>query len=155
MKILIGVLVIVLLVGLGYVVYSSSLDKAEEEAVTEDVTSSKRTDSEQRALLIGVWKSDEDARSTREFRENGQVVDMYASADTPLPTQGIWSFVADIRTEPVETATAELAADLHTTILKLEFPEETLYFGLVNNTDTTLSLADLGRGQVLTFTKVQ
>lgn len=150
MKILIGVLVIVLLVGLGYVVYSTSLDKAEEAPVTEDVTATKLSENDERALLIGVWKSDEDAKFTREFRENGQVIDRYESDDTPLPTQGIWSIVTDPSVEPVE-----IAADLDTRLLKLEFPEETMYFGLASNTGTTLSLVYLGRGGVLNFTKIQ
>jgi hypothetical protein len=151
MKILIGVLVIVLLVGLGYVVYTSSFEKAEEVPVTEDVTQSKLAADDQRTLLVGVWRSNDDAKFTREFRENGQVIDMYASEDTPLPTQGIWSLVTDMNAEPVD-----IAADIDTTVLKLEFPEETMYFGLASNTATTLELVYYGgRGGVLTFTKVQ
>lgn len=150
MKILIGVLVIVLLAGLGYVVYSTSLDKAEEEPVVEEMASTKLSANDERALLIGVWKSNEDAKFTREFRENGQVIDRYESDDTPLPTQGIWSIVTDPNALP-----AEIAADLDTRVLKLEFPEEVMYFGLVANTDTTLSLVYYGRGGMLNFTKVQ
>lgn len=149
MKILIGLLVIVLLVGLGYVVYTSTLEPV-EEVTSEESPSSKLSAADERTLLVGVWRSNEDAKFTREFRENGQVVDMYESVDMPLPTQGIWSIVTDVSAEPVE-----LAADFTLRILKLEFPEETMYFGLSENTTTTLDLVYLGRGGMLTFTKVQ
>lgn len=149
MKILIGLLVIVLLLGLGYVVYTSTLEPV-EEVTAEEQSTSKLSATDERALLIGVWKSNEDEKFTREFRENGQVVDLYASADTPLPTQGIWSLVTDATAEPVE-----LPADFAMRILKLEFPEEAMYFGISENTNTTLDLVYLGRGGMLTFTKVQ
>lgn len=100
--------------------------------------------------VVGKWKSTEDAKFTREFREDGTVTDMY-EGDASATSNGTWNQVVDVAAEPFEFPAVGGA-----TFLKLVFGSETYYFSV--SADTTadkLVLVHLsGRGNVLSFTRV-
>jgi len=98
--------------------------------------------------LTGVWQSTQDTRFVREFRSDGTVTDRYEGMDDATST-GSWNFVEDPSKEQ-----DELPAVHNAKILKIQFPEEVLYFALINLTDTGLTLSYLGRGNTLEFTRV-
>ncbi len=99
---------------------------------------------------VGKWKSTEDAKFTREFREDGTVTDRY-EGDASATSSGTWSQVVNVSAEPVQ-----LPAVGNATILKLVMDGEAYYFAI--SADTTvdkLVLINLGgRGNILSFTRM-
>lgn len=100
---------------------------------------------------VGKWQSSDDAKFTREFREDGTVTDMY-EGDASATANGTWSQVVDVSAEAFEFPAVGGA-----TLLKLVFGSETYYFAI--SADTTadkLVLIHLsGRGNILSFTRMQ
>lgn len=100
-------------------------------------------------VLVGAWQSTEDARFVRTFNADGTVADRYTGAPDATVT-GNWSFVTDISAELPELQPVE-----GTRYVKIEFPEEVLYFAITNLTETELSLMYLTGNGILEFTRVQ
>lgn len=148
-KVLIGIVVLVLAGG----VYWFYADSQKEGAKVADTTTSASQTAKMNAeagRAVGKWKSTEDAKFTREFREDGTVTDMY-EGDASATASGTWSQVVDVSVEPIQ-----LPAVGGATILKLVLGGESLYFAI--STDTTsdkLVLINLGgRGNILSFTRM-
>lgn len=97
------------------------------------------------ASIAGTWESTEDTRFTRSFTANGTVTDRYAGMDEAT-ISGTWSFVADPSKEQ-----AELPVVKDAKILKIQFPEEVLYFALQDLTATDLRLLYLTGNGTLEF----
>lgn len=100
------------------------------------------------AELPGTWQSTEDARFIRIFSANGTVTDRY-EGDDDATTSGTWNFVADPSKEQ-----AELPAVAGMKVIKLQFPEEVMYFTIIDLTTTDLSMTYLGRGNMLAFKRI-
>src|SRR3989338_6487098 len=148
-KVLIGIVVLVLAGG----VYWFYADSQKEGAKVADTTTSASQTAKMNAeagRAVGKWKSTEDAKFTREFREDGTVTDMY-EGDASATASGTWSQVVDVSVEPIQ-----LPAVGGATILKLVLGGESLYFAI--STDTTadkLVLINLGgRGNIISFTRM-
>lgn len=96
--------------------------------------------------LIGVWQSTTDATFTREFRDDGKVIDGYGGA----PDESYWMlFTKDI---PDQSFKGELEDGvLYLAIAKPD--EEALYFKVTRLTASTLDLIYLDRGGTLSFTR--
>ncbi|MES2668069.1 MAG: hypothetical protein V4644_00025 [Patescibacteria group bacterium] len=104
---------------------------------------------EQPAVSIaGVWQSTDDSRFVRTFRSDGTVTDRYEGEDA-LTVSGIWNFVDDPSREQAELPDVEGA-----TYIKLQFPEEVLYFTVTELSASDLSLSYVGRGNTLSFERV-
>jgi len=156
-KVLVGT-VVLLLAGGAYWLYTDSQKENAKGADTTTPTSQIETTRDSQAKMspeagrtVGKWKSTEDAKFTREFREDGTVTDMY-EGNASATANGTWSQVIDVAVEPVQ-----LPAVGGATLLKLILNGEAFYFAI--STDTTadkLVLINLGgRGNILSFTRVQ
>ena len=156
-KVLVGIIAL-LIIGGGYWFYTDSQKENAKGADTTTPTSQIETTQTSQAKMspeagraVGKWKSTEDAKFTREFREDGTVTDMY-EGDAAATMTGTWSQVVDISAEPFEFPAVGGA-----TFLKLVLGGDTLYFAV--STDTTvdkLVLINLsGRGNILTFNRMQ
>src|SRR3989344_7480444 len=156
-KVLVGIIAL-LIIGGGYWFYTDSqkenakvADTSTPATQTETTQTSQAKMSPEAGRAIGKWKSTEDAKFTREFREDSTVTDMY-EGDASATANGTWSQVVDVAVEPVQ-----LPAVGGATLLKLILGGEAYYFAI--STDTTadkLVLINLGgRGNILSFTRVQ
>ncbi|OGG50346.1 hypothetical protein A2704_05370 [Candidatus Kaiserbacteria bacterium RIFCSPHIGHO2_01_FULL_54_36b] len=146
--------VIVLLVAGGvywFVTDQKGSAPMDESASSNNEASSAMKMSPEAGRAVGKWQSADDAKFTREFREDSTVTDMY-EGDAAATMTGTWSQVVDISAEPFEFPAVGGA-----TFLKLVLGGDTLYFAV--STDTTvdkLVLINLsGRGNILTFNRMQ
>ncbi len=154
-KTLLGAVVILAIAGGAYWFYTDSQKdgtaRQQGTAVTDTTPAPQQAKmSAEAGRVVGKWKSADDAKFTREFREDGTVTDSY-EGDASATSNGRWSQVVDVAAEPIE-----LPAVGGATLLKLVFGNETYYFAV--SADTTaekLVLIHLsGRGNVLTFTRI-
>lgn len=100
--------------------------------------------------LAGTWRSKQDARFVRVFQANGTIVDRYEGDDSATVT-GTWNFVED----PAEEQ-AGLPVVKDAKVIKVQFPEEVMYFALLDLSETDLSMSYLGgAGGSLEFSRVQ
>ena len=103
-----------------------------------------------RIQIIGMWRSTQDPKFTREFKNDGKVIDAYEGS---LPDfNGRW--VIFTKQMPVD-ALPEALED-GTVYLSIATPEsEALYFKIVSINSRELQLVYLDRGGVFSFTKIQ
>lgn len=104
--------------------------------------------------MPGTWRSDRDAKFTREIRTDGTIIDRYEGEPT-AGVNGQWSAVADVSAETGITIPA--AALAGKTVIKVvwEGGAETTYFAIDALAATTMTTTDLsGRGEVNTWTRI-
>jgi hypothetical protein len=146
-----GLLVIIIalaVAGGGYWFYT---DSKKEGAKTPDMQQPTAKMAPEAGRAVGKWQSADDAKFTREFREDGTMTDMYeGNADATMT--GSWSQVVDVTAEPFEFPAVGGA-----TFLKIVLGGDTMYASI--SADTTadkLVLINLsGRGNILTFNRMQ
>ena len=143
---LLGLVVVIVLVGGAYWFYT---DYQREGMKVDTQPQAKMSPEAGRA--VGKWQSADDAKFTREFREDGTVTDMY-EGDANATMSGMWSQVIDVSAEPFQFPAVGDA-----TFLKLVLGADTLYFAIsADTTGDKLVLINLsGRGNILTFTRMQ
>lgn len=140
---IVTLLVIVLTVLLGYYFFINTpevrTENSEEVVVNEMIVDP----------LIGLWRSADDERFTREFLSDGTVTDKYEGEDLATSV-GVWSYVADVSAEPVELPETERQ------ILKIVFGDETMYFAMFADDGKydELELSYLNGNGILRFTRV-
>lgn len=94
-----------------------------------------------RTLLQGKWVSVQDAKFTREFKDDGTVMDAYEGSSPNV--EGNWALFT--REVPVEGFVGELEDE--PIYLAIAQPEsETLYFKITKIDEDTLELIYLNRG---------
>ncbi len=149
-NILIVVILVVSLVAIvfGYLALAPKA-LAPMPAPEESVNSVAVSDEDTSVSLAGTWQSTDDSKFVRTFTEAGAVTDTY-EGDDEATTVGTWVFVTDPSKEQ-----AELPAVKDAKVIKIQFPEEVLYFALLDLSETNLSLSYLGRGNTLNFTRVE
>jgi len=99
--------------------------------------------------MMGVWRSGDDPKLTREFREDGVVIDRH-EGDASATKKGIWgAFTADM-------APAGSAAGLTSGVVyvQMTFKDASLYF-VVSRAADTLELVSLDGGEQSNFTRVR
>lgn len=104
--------------------------------------------------MPGTWRSDKDAKFTREIRADGVIIDHYEGEPT-AGVNGQWSAVADVSAEAGLTIPA--AALAGKTVIKVvwEGGAETTYFAIDSLTGSAMTTTDLsGRGEVNTWTRL-
>ena len=105
-------------------------------------------------MMVGTWSSTDDAKFTREFKADGTIVDRYEGDDSATVT-GTW-MVVDPSKEPVELLGTPAENLGGMTIIKTTWPNGLImYFGLSSLTEIDLKLIYVGRGNTLSFKKVQ
>lgn len=125
-----------------------------EQQGTTDSTSAAQRSSDV-AALSGTWRSNTDAKFTREFRADGVIYDRY-EGDASAGIGGSWGLVLDATKEPGLVASA--ASLIGKTVIKATWEDgaETTYFVVNSVSGTTLTTTDLsGNGKVTIYTKVQ
>lgn len=101
------------------------------------------------ADIIGSWQSTDDDKFIREFKEWGVIVDRYEATES---TEGTWSVFTSA--SGIETPFPQTDGAVYFKVVMDDFPEEILYFELAKLTPEELELFFLGRGGVLSFTRV-
>jgi hypothetical protein len=99
-----------------------------------------------REKMIGTWRSQQDAKFTREFRADGTVGDRYEGS--AVDANGTWMFVLDASKEPIQ-----LPAVAGLTILKITMGEA-MYFAIQEVTDSELQLMGLTNGGMQVYTRM-
>ena len=129
---IIGVVLLVL-IGAGVVLISRSTD--------ENIAA--------RVQIIGVWKSTQDARFTREFKNDGMVIDTYEGS---MPNSAArWNiFTKQI---PVNEYSGSLEDGAIYLAIAAPTKSEALYFKITKVDAHNLELVYLDRGGTLVFTK--
>lgn len=117
-------------------------------AQDESVRDVAQTNEDTAAALAGTWQSTDDARFVRSFDASGAVTDTY-EGEEGATSIGTWKFVVDPSEEQ-----AELPAVKDATVIKIQFPEEVLYFAITDLSATDLSMTYLSRGNTLTFKRI-
>lgn len=118
-------------------------DAGEPGAETPDIVDSVLRN------IIGSWRSRDDAKFVREFKEGGVIVDRYEGTED---TAGTWSAFA--ASEDIETPFTQTPNAVYLRVVMNDFPEEVLYFELAKLTPEELELYFLGAGGVLSFTRI-
>ena len=107
------------------------------------------------STMVGTWKSNEDPKFTRTFAAGGAVTDAYAG-DSSATETGSYAVVDPLKEPLGAFGTVSAGSLTGMTILKLTFPKSgVMYFGVQSETESSLSLIYIGRGNLLTFTKVR
>lgn len=99
--------------------------------------------------ILGSWRSTDDAKFTREFKADGVIIDHYEEVED---TAGSWN--AFTSNDNLETPFPQTPNTVYLRVVMNDFPEEVLYFELAKLTPEDLELFFLGRGGVLSFTRV-
>lgn len=100
--------------------------------------------------MTGTWKSSDDAKFTRTFNADGTFTDSY-EGEPSANESGTYSVVDATKVDVGVPATAIAGM----TVVKLSSSSGDLYFSINEVTDSTLVMTYLGRGNILSFTKVQ
>lgn len=125
-----------------------------EDTGTSAGTTQRATMQQGDPKMIGVWQSSDDSKFTREFKADGTVVDRYEGDDLAT-AMGTWMIV-DPTKEPSDALGAPSENLTGMTVVKLTFSDgQILYFGVDSVTESSLKLIYIGRGNTLSFTKVQ
>lgn len=137
--------------GVGYFVgYDHGFENAAigNTPIVEE-TSSVTDAAEAMSRIVGMWQSTDDPRFTREIRNDGVIIDLYAG-ETDADSDGLWMvFTKDIP-DAAFTGTIEEGA----TYLSIGMSEtEKLYFKILTLDETSLQLLYLDRGNLLSFTR--
>ena len=141
----------VLLLGLWYVVLRAPMNDSSTTlpgTSAEEQSDALVPNEEVRVSLSGTWRSTQDGKFVRTFGADGVVTDTYEGIEEAT-SMGTWSFVEDPSEEQEELPPVE-----DKKVIKIEFPEEVLYFALLELTETNLELSYLGRGNTLSFTRI-
>jgi len=152
----IGILIaLIIVIGGGWWLYKGGATSGAEHAgdtLMKGDTSHSATDTPALAgnVVVGTWKSTEDAKFVRTISSDGTFTDTYVGQPDATVT-GPWT-----------TFTSENAPDGFTypkeadvTYLQLGLGNDALYFKVTKATDTDLELVYLNRGGVLSFTRTQ
>ncbi|MDQ5912203.1 MAG: MliC protein [Patescibacteria group bacterium] len=104
--------------------------------------------------IVGVWKSTQDEKFTREFTNAGVIVDYY---DNKAVTTGTW--VAFTNQKPLKVSfpleKEVVYIQMTTTDNHAGIPDSTLNFKLTKLTPEILELIYMDRGGMNTFTRIQ
>jgi len=99
--------------------------------------------------IVGKWQSDEDSKFIREIRNDGTVVDQY---EGEADSDGLWMvFTKEIPDTAFDGTMEDDAVYLSLAMSE----EERLYFKVIQVDGDSLELIYLGRGNVLSFHRVQ
>jgi len=147
-----GAIALVVIAGVWYIL---SQDASAPAQGTQTGTISQNNQGGQDSTMTGTWRSTDDPKFTRTFEADGTVTDAY-QGETSATETGTYT-VVDPLAEPSgvfgNTPVASLAGS---TILKLTFPKSgVLYFAVKSQTESSLQLMYIDRGNILSFTKVQ
>jgi hypothetical protein len=149
-----AIIIVIIVLGGGYWYISSSKsgEMMQGEKTTGGVATSTTSGAEmssQDPMMVGTWQSTDDANFTRAFTADGHFTDAY-KGDSAATETGTF-VVVDPMKEDVGVPTSTVVG---MTVLKLNFASGPLYFGVQSETENSLKLIYLGRGNILSFTKV-
>lgn len=145
-KVLIGLAVAVALAIAGWLVWTQLI--APNGASQEPAMIGTPQTEEAAVALAGSWKSSQDERFVRTFREDGTLTDTY-EGDRSATMSGAWSLVSE-----EDQALLGLPDVDGARVVSVQFPEEVLYFAIVEHTEHTLALQFLTGNGTLAFTRV-
>ncbi len=123
-------------------------DPAATSAEADDPGAVKTQDSS--SDLIGVWRSTQDPKYTREFEASGAVIDRYEGDESATAT-GTWS-VFTAADAPDGLPFEIRGSDRYVLITS---DGEALHFRIADASENQLELVYMDRGGVLTFVRVR
>ncbi len=148
---IIGVVIAVVLIGLAWFALTILEPENRErllntkELPPENPVGQSNLDTTTR--LSGTWRSTDDPRFLRTFSANGTITDSYED-DQADPVSGTWSFADEPSERP---ATLPVVKDAK--VIKVQFPEEVMYFAITGLDENELQMIYLGTNKTLTFTR--
>lgn len=101
----------------------------------------------------GTWRSQTDAKFTREMRQDGVIIDRYEGDPTP-GINGSWEVVDPRSATGLIVPVASLAG---MTVIKASWENDSVvtYFAVNAISETAMTITDLsGNGEVTTFTRI-
>lgn len=100
--------------------------------------------------IVGQWKSNEDAKFTREFKSNGTISDSY---EGKIVSTGKWQVFTSVK--PLKVSFPIEANAVYVQMTASGSQAETLNFRVNKLTPETLELMYMDRGSVNTFTRIK
>lgn len=150
-NVVIGIVVVLALLVLGWW-YWAFMQPWQDSAIApnpeENVDGAPVSTEDTAFSLAGTWQSTEDARFIRIFSADGSVTDRYEGDDSAT-ISGSWNVVDDPNAEQ-----AELPEVTDARVIKIQFPEEVMYFAITELTASDLSMIYLSGNGSLEFTRV-
>lgn len=148
-------IIVLIALGVGAFYFWPMMATAPSDTSSMEQTSQTQNEETYRdPMMSGTWRSNTDAKFTREMRQDGVIIDRY-EGEASAGINGTWS-VVDPGTEVGLTVPAESLQGM--TVIKVvwEGGVETTYFAVNALSETSLTTTDLsGRSAVTVYTKVQ
>lgn len=147
------IIIVLLVVVVGVYFFGPLVDKKAEAPVGDtlvtDEENSRNLISASKTALIGLWRSKDDARFTREFRADGSAEDKYDNGGSFDRTMLSWSVFSEKYPDsefnyPYEDGAA---------YLRMDNGEYNLFFKIIKITPEELELTYMDRGGMLIFTR--
>lgn len=151
MKIVVGLATVIALVAVAYYVYTNATVPTVPamQAAPSTVTAQLPT-TQVSAAIVGKWRSNDDAKFTREFKSDGTVTDAYEGDDSAT-TVGEWSLFTSANADAGFPGT--IAAGVM--YLQMTTQYEAMFFTVLNVDAEGLQLSYVDRGNTLAFTRVK
>lgn len=148
-NVVIGIVVVIALAVVGWW-YFAMMTPAQDEAVVMNPNepANEGAGEQETFELAGTWQSTEDARFIRTFESDGTVTDRY-DGDDSATISGSWNFVEDPSEEQAELPDTDGAR-----VIKIQFPEEVMYFAIAELSADALSMNYLSGNGSLQFTRI-
>ena len=153
-------LITIILIALsGFVGYYIGNNQGYEKAVFDSTTPKEQVSSQNqdetlqsaRTALVGNWRSNDDARFTREFKADETAIDLYDNGDGFDKTALSWSVFNSGSTDAGYTGEyQDGVAYLH-----MSNGKNDLYFKIIKVTSEELSLFRISEGDILLFKKIK
>lgn len=145
----------IILIGAGVYFYSNngSMSSTDTASTTTQEQAGGTSQQAGENQLAGTWKSDSDAKFTREIRADGVIIDRY-EGDATAGINGSWTLVNPEQESILSDRAASLVGK---NVVRAEWEGgvEVTYF-VVSVDGNKMTTTDLtGRGAVTTYTKVQ
>lgn len=140
-----GIVIVLAIAVIGWWFWSRP---AAAPAPTESIPAPALIDESMSAGMTGTWKSSDDAKFTRTFAADGTVTDRYEGEDSAT-ISGEWSVIDPTK----ESVSLPVVKDGK--VIKIQFPEEALYFAVTSVSETELVMTYLSGNGVLRFVRVQ
>lgn len=153
MKIVTGVLTVIVLTIIAYYVYTSAVAAPAANAPTAPIAETPEaagSAAQVSAALVGTWRSNDDAKFTREFKSDGTVTDAY-EGDASATTVGEWTLFTSANADAGFPGTVSSGV----MYLKMTTQYEAMFFTVLNVDAEELQLSYLDRGNTLNFTRVK
>lgn len=144
-------ILVLILAGAAYYIGTNREPVVEEVVQSEDIVAADPAASETSQALVGMWRSKDDSKFTREFRADGTITDRYEGEESAT-SSGTFMVFTSTMTKP-EGVMFDLDADV--AYIRAIMDGEGYNFRVSSVSANELELIYMDRGGMLRFERVQ